>query len=91
MALFKKIKPGKMRVLLNAGGIVVREGVSKKMPCRWADFRDKDTLRINDPKDIELMKKASGFGKEFIMIPDKKVIEKKVEHPLKKKTTLVED
>lgn len=93
--IFKKLKPGRMRVLLNAGGIIVKDGVSKKMPCRWADFRDKDTIQINNPDDIALIKKASGYGKEFVMLPairDDVKKETKIENPLKdKKPALVED
>ncbi len=94
MATFKKIKPGRIRVLLYAGGKEIVDGIVKKNPCRWADFRDKDTIKINGPKDIELMKSASGYKKEFIMLPEKKVIEEKVEkveNPLKDKVVLVED
>lgn len=89
--IFQKIKPGKIRVLLDAGGRTMVNGIEKKNPCRWADFRDKDTVQINNPKDIALMKKASGYGKEFVVLPKKKDIEENIKHPLEKETTLVED
>lgn len=81
MAIFIA-KKHRMRILLDGGGPKMVDGVERKRPARWIDFTRTGQVELKDKKDIDFLKHAPGYGRDFVLVPNApKVVAKEVAKP----------